>query len=60
MSPQGQSPSRGRPTAYDAPVAILSALLATVPMLIGGPYGPVLHVTQHIGNTAAGRPIMPT
>jgi protein MpaA len=38
----------------------LASLLATVPMLIGGPYGPVLHVTQQIGQSAAGRPIMAT
>ena len=29
-------------------------------MLIGGPYGPVLHVTQQIGHSAGGRPIMAT
>jgi protein MpaA len=41
-------------------MANLAAILATVPMLIGGPYGPVLHVTQQIGHSAAGRPIMAT
>ena len=46
--------------AYDAPVAILPALMATVPLMIGGPYGPVLHVTQQIGHSAEGRAIMAT
>jgi murein peptide amidase A len=41
-------------------MANLASLLATVPMLIGGPYGPVLHVTQQIGHSAGGRPIMAT
>ncbi len=41
-------------------MANLAALLAAVPMIIGGPYGPVLHVTQQIGHSAAGRPIMAT
>jgi protein MpaA len=41
-------------------VANLAALLAAVPMIIGGPYGPVLHVTQQIGRSADGRPIMAT
>jgi protein MpaA len=41
-------------------VANLAALLAAVPMIIGGPYGPVLHVTQQIGHSADGRPIMAT
>ena len=41
-------------------MANLAALLATVPMLIGGPYGPVLHVTQQIGHSADGRRIMAT
>ena len=41
-------------------MANLAALIAAVPMLIGGPYGPVLHVTQQIGHSADGRPIMAT
>jgi murein peptide amidase A len=41
-------------------VLALPALLAAVPLIGVGPYGPSVHVTQQIGTSAGGRPIMAT
>jgi protein MpaA len=41
-------------------VALLHAAVALVSMMPVGPYGPTVHVTEQIGHSAAGRPIMAT
>jgi murein peptide amidase A len=38
----------------------LVAMLATLPMIAVGPFGPTVHVTEQIGHSADGRPIMAT
>jgi protein MpaA len=41
-------------------VAIFPAILAVLPMIAVGPYGPTVHVTEQIGHSADGRAIMAT
>jgi hypothetical protein len=41
-------------------VPALPALLAVLPLIGVGPYGPSVHLTQRIGTSAGGRAIMAT